>query len=154
MKSVLLSRSLMLLAAIILIGAGCKKIKRTENSVTVTEIPSGNPELEAGKGGSASFLLTPMHDGLYIDSCMMYVKYNSLVIPFNGRFDDSAWAVKDKNGVPVGTFRNLKPGNYYVYGQGWDLIRSVKVRGGLPFRVPEERKATAHTLIIQIHEYE
>lgn len=154
MKS-LLSRYLMLLAAVILIGTGCTKIKQRENSVTITETPSnGTPVNVGGKGGNATFRLTPVHEGLNIDSCMLYIKYDASVIPFNGKFDDSVWAVKAADGTPVGTFTGLKPGKYYLYGKGWDLVRSLKVKGGLPYVIPQEQKATTHTLIIPIEDYE
>ena len=74
MKSALLSRYLLLLAAVILVGTGCKKLKRTENSTTVTVTPNGNPKPTAGKGGNASFRITPNHDGIDVDSCKLYIK--------------------------------------------------------------------------------
>lgn len=155
MKSALLSRYLLLLAAVILVGAGCKKIKRTENSVTVTTNNGETPKTTGGKGGNASFEITPNHNGIDIDSCMVYIKYDASVIPANGRFDDSTWAVRaDKTQPPVATFWGLKPGNYYIYGKGWDLVRSQHVHGGLPFIILQDNTNTTHIYNLPLMEME
>ncbi|HEY9177442.1 MAG TPA: hypothetical protein VIN07_07105 [Flavipsychrobacter sp.] len=155
MKSALLSRYLLLLAAVILVGAGCKKIKRTENSVTVTTNNGETPKTTGGKGGNASFEITPNHDGIDIDSCMVYIKYDASVIPANGRYDDSTWAVREtKTQPPVATFSGLKPGNYYIYGQGWDLIRSQHVHGGLPYIILQDNTNTTHIFNLPLMQME
>ncbi len=155
MKSALLSRYLLLLAAVILVGAGCKKLKRTENSVTVTTNGGETPQSTGGKGGNASFEITPNHNGIDIDSCMVYIKYDASVIPQDGRFDDSAWAVREnKTTPPVAKFSWLKPGNYYVYAKGWDLIRSVHVHGGLPFIIIQDNVNTNHIYNLPLMEME
>lgn len=155
MKSALLSRYLLLLAAVILVGAGCKKLKRTENSVTVTTNGGETPKSTGGKGGNASFEITPNHNGIDIDSCMVYIKYDASVIPQDGRFDDSAWAVREtKTTPPVAKFSWLKPGNYYVYAKGWDLIRSVHVHGGLPFIIIQDNVNTNHIYNLPLMEME
>lgn len=154
MKSALLSRYLLLLAAVIFIGVGCKKIKQTENSTTVKYTPGTvAPKPVAGKGGGASLRITPNHDTLNIDSCMLYIKYDAQVVPFDGKYDDSAKALMIQ-GTPVATFSGLKTGNYYLLAKGWDLVRSQKVRGGLPFIVLEENANTVHSFVLPIQEYE
>lgn len=155
MKSALLSRYLLLLAAVILVGAGCKKIKRTENSVTVTTNGGETPKSTGGKGGNASFEITPNHDGVDIDSCKVFIKYDASVIPVNNQFDDSVWAVRDardRTKPPVATFSELKPGNYYIYAKGWDIIRSVHVHGGLPFIIIEDHVNTTHIFNLPLME--
>lgn len=155
MKSALLSRYLLLLAAVILVGAGCKKIKRTENSVTVTTNGGETPKSTGGKGGNASFEITPNHNGVDIDSCMVYIKYDASVIPVNNQYDDSTWAVRDERDAtkpPVATFSSLKPGNYYIYAKGWDIIRSVHVHGGLPFIIIEDHVNTTHIFNLPLME--
>ncbi|MBW7912235.1 MAG: hypothetical protein H3C54_00680 [Taibaiella sp.] len=157
MKSALLSRYLLLLATVILVGAGCKKIKRTENSVTVTTKGGETPKSTGGKGGNASFEITPNHNGIDIDSCMVYIKYDASVVPINGQYDDSTWAVrneKDKTQPPVAKFSGLKPGNYYIYGKGWDIIRSVHVHGGLPFIIIQDNVNTNHIYNLPLMETE
>ncbi len=73
----------------------------------------------AGKGGNAILKITPRHHGNQIDSCTIYVKYNAVDAPVNGRYDDSAKCILT-GGIPVATFSGLKKGNYYLYGYGWD----------------------------------
>ena len=131
-----------------MVGTGCKKLKRTENSTTVTVTPGGggNPQPTGGLGGNASLKITPEHDGVNIDSSIVYIKYNASVIPVNGQFDDSAWSVRGEGNEtrPIATFSGLKPGSYYVYSKGWDLIRSVHVHGGMRYIVPEDNQNTTH----------
>ncbi len=155
MKSALLSRYLLLLAAVILVGAGCKKIKRTENSVTVTSTTGQAPKPTGGKGGNASFKITPNHNGIDIDSCKVFIKYDASVVPVNGQYDDSVWAVRDDKNItkpPVATFSGLKPGNYYIYGEGWDIIRSQHVQGGLPFIIIQDNTNTTHIFNLPLME--
>lgn len=153
MKLLLHSRYLMMLvAAALVVSVGCSKIKQRENSVTVTETPGGDPTLVGGKGGYAGLKITPNHDNWNIDSCMVYVKYNTSVVPASGRYDDSVWVVK-KDGIPIGTFLNLKPGNYYIFGKGWDLVRSEKVRGGMPFIIPQDQSNAIHSIVLPVYDY-
>lgn len=93
-----------------------------------------------GAGGLATLKITPRHHGRQIDSCMIYVKYNTLnPPPADSSYDDSARCILI-NGVPTATFGNLKKGNYYFFGYGWDPLLSPPqaVRGGLPWIINEE----------------
>jgi len=152
MKSALLSRLLMLLAVVAVIGVGCRKIKHNSNSTTVTVSPSQTPKPVAGKGGNATLKITPNHDTLNIDSCMLYIKYDAAVVPFDSTYDDSVRAI-NTTGIPIATFSGLKPGNYYLFAKGWDLVRSEKVKGGLPFVILEENKNTIHSFVLPIQNY-
>lgn len=153
MKSALLSRSTLILAVVLLTGVGCRKLKHSESGKTVTQIQGEAPAPQGGKGGNATLKITPNHDGLNIDSCMVYIKYDASVIPFDNMFDDSTKARKI-DGVPVATFSGLKTGNYYIYGMGWDLVRSEKIRGGMPFIITEEHKGTTHSFNLAVMDYE
>ena len=151
MKSALLSRFLILLAATAFIGVGCKKITRT-NSTTVTVTPDQQyPKPIAGKGGNAAFRVIPNNNGIDVDSCMVYIKYDAAVVPIDGVYDDSTKA-KMVDGTPIASFDGLLPGNYYVFGKGWDIIRSQHVEGGIPFIVLEENKNTTHTFTLPLRE--
>ncbi|MCB9047759.1 MAG: hypothetical protein H6550_16610, partial [Chitinophagales bacterium] len=147
----------LILAAVTFLGVGCKKIKTTRNSNTVTiTTPGGDnvqPKPTAGPGGNAGFRVTPNHNGIDIDSCMVYIKYDAAVVPVDGKYDDSVWC-KMMDGKPVGSFDGLLPGNYYLLAKGWDLIRSQKVKGGLPFIILEENAGTTHSFVLPIHQYE
>lgn len=155
MKSALLSRVLILLAATSLIAVGCRKIKQNESSTVVTVSPEDQTDKPvAGYGGQASIYITPNHDGLNIDSCLVYIKFDSPVVPQNGKYDDSIWASPNENGLPVASFKKLLPGNYYLYADGWDLVRSQKVRGGLYYIVEEGNERTAHSFVLPVQDYE
>lgn len=94
-----------------------------------------DPEL-GGKGGSATLRVTPQHHGENIDSCTISIKYNAQDKPAN--YDEEVKCVME-NGKPVATFSNLKKGNYYVYGKGWDADIEQDVVGGIPYTITEEK---------------
>lgn len=91
----------------------------------------------AGKGGNAVLKITPRHHGTNIDSCTVYIKYNTKDLPGDGKYDDSAKCVPE-NGKPVATFSNLKKGDYYLFGSGWDPTIGEAVVGGSPYTISEE----------------
>lgn len=155
MKSAMLSRYLILFAVVILAGVGCKKIQSTSNTTTTTiTTPDGTTVVQPpGKGGNAAIAVTPRHGSLNIDSCLVFIKYDAAVVPKDGIYDDSVWA-NYSTGTPIATFKGLKPGNYYLFGRGWNLRASEKVRGGLPFIILEENATTTHTLVLPIETYE
>lgn len=122
-----------------------------EKTTTVPTAPTTTPTI-GGKGGNATLLVTPKHDGLYIDSCMVYIKYNAPVIPANNVYDDSIACV-EIDGKPTAKFTNLTSGEYYLYAKGWDIVRSEKVRGGMPYEVSDSTTKTYHTTILPIQDY-
>lgn len=91
-----------------------------------------------GKGGNATLRVNTFHHQRRIDSCMVYIKYNSQDAPANGRYDDSARIVKAPADT-VATFPGLKAGKYYLFGKGWDTGGPYAVQGGLPYTVTEEK---------------
>lgn len=94
----------------------------------------------AGKGGPTSLRVTPRHHSVPIDSCIVYIKYNAQDVPAGGVYDDSAQTQGEGNGVPAqATFPNLRPGNYYIFGRGFDRAGPYAVRGGTPFTIPTEK---------------
>lgn len=90
----------------------------------------------AGKGGNAILKITPQHHGQDIDSCKVYIKYNTLDAA--NSYDDSAWVIQ-VNERPVAMFSGLKKGNYYVFGKGWDPSIVQNVKGGIPYTITEEK---------------
>ncbi|MEO6832462.1 MAG: hypothetical protein ABI169_09670 [Chitinophagaceae bacterium] len=92
-----------------------------------------------GKGGNATLNVTPRHHGRQIDTCTIYIKYNSTDAPTNGQYDDSLQCVL-VGGIPVASFTNLKKGNYYLYGFGWDptLTPPQHVKGGYAYSIQTE----------------
>ena len=94
----------------------------------------------AGKGGAAAIVVYPAHHGetSTLDSMMVYIKYNTLNAPADGKYDDSA-ACTYVNSLPKCSFSNLWNGNYYLYAKGYDYAIAGRVRGGLPFRVQAQK---------------
>lgn len=149
MKSALFSRIMMPLAAVCLLAVGCSKIKHAQNYTTTNvETPPS-----AGKGGDAIIKLSVNHDNITIDSGTVYIKYNSPVVPKNANYDDSM-LIMDIKGAEMVMFEDLKPGDYYIFCRGWDIIRSEKVKGGLPFTILEKNAHTTHQFILPVNTYE
>ena len=107
----------------VLLSASCEKDKNEE------------PKLDAGKGGTATLKLTTQHHSAYIDSCMVYIAYNTLDAV--EEFDDSM-KVSLIDGKPQAIFTNLKNGDYYVYGEGYDPGIFEGVKGGIPVKVRDQ----------------
>lgn len=102
----------------------------------------------AGKGGNATFKITAQHNGTDIDSCQVFIKYNSL-IP-EGSYDDSAWCTLTDQKPPVVTFTNLRKGNYFIYAKGWDVFTSQTVQGSTFYTIQSDTTAT-YTILLPVH---
>src|SRR5437868_1517779 len=87
--------------------------------ITIFSCKPKEPVFVGGKGGTGVLLVTPQHHGRNIDSLTVYIKYNSL--DASDTYDDSAKCV-DLGAQPVATFSNLKRGDYYLYGYGYDTF--------------------------------
>ena len=105
-----------------------------------------------GRGGSASVMVYPQHHGnaTALDSVKIYIKYDALDAPSDGRYDDSVnWAPGSGGTVPNGTFTGLWNGDYYIFAKGYDYNVAQRVRGGLPFTV---RAQQSHSLTLPVGE--
>ncbi len=128
--------TVLLLAVITILIYSCDK-KSSNSTLTKTETPV------AGTGGLNTFNIIPIHDSIAIDSCMIYIKYNTTVTPV--AYDDS-FKCKLVDGQPTATFTMLKPGVYYVFGKGWDIIRSQTVVGSQPYTIKTDSAVNTITL--------
>ena len=90
--------------------------------------------------------ITPKHHASNIDSCRVYIRYNTLDAAAS--YDDSTWVVME-NGQPVATFSGLKNGNYYLFGRGWDPAIVQAVRGGIPHTISEQK---TYNLVLPVSE--
>ena len=102
----------------------------------------------AGKGGNGTLKVTPKHDSSEIDSCTIYIKYNSLGVATI--YDDSVKVVQVNNS-PVATFGGLKKGHYYLYGKGWDTSINEAVMGGLPYELQQESAVSITLPVTEDH---
>lgn len=116
--------SVLLLMAVVLTTVSCNRRDRGTENI-------------GGKGGNAVLNVTPAHHGNNIDSCTIYIKYDAQDLPTS--FDDSVVCVMT-NGKPVASFSQLKNGNYYLTGKGWDPSIVNEVTGGIPFTITEQKE--------------
>lgn len=88
-----------------------------------------------GKGGKATLRVTPRHHLRNLDTCVVYIYYNSKQM--RSSFDDTAY-VKYIDGRSMVIFDSLKRGDYFLYAKGlnYDIEDSNKtVTGGAYFTV-------------------
>ncbi len=105
------------------------------------------PLVLAGKGGNATLRITAVHGGgaEAIEDAMLYIKYNSKDKPADDRYDDSVACniVDDKS---MGAFTDLKKGDYYIFGTGYNPDHGDIVKGGLPYTIDDENMVYNITL--------
>jgi len=63
-------------------------------------------------------------------------------------YDDSVQTTM-QNGIPTAVFTQLKKGNYYLYGTGFDTSVMQNVKGGIPYIIENE---TTQTIYLPITE--
>lgn len=93
----------------------------------------------AGKGGTATLRVIPQFNGADVDSCKIYIKYNTLDV--QTVFDDSL-SVRYSDGRPTAVFYPLKSGNYFLYAKGWYIKNSLPVSGTLSHTITEKTATT------------
>ena len=92
------------------IAIGCRK----------NEYNAPAAEPQAGKGGKAKLTVSAKRYEKQTDSCTVYLQYNTLTAPKDGKYDDTA-NVKNVNGRFQVTFDSLKQGKYFIFCKGRDL---------------------------------
>ena len=111
--------------------------------------------VKAGKGGSSVLQVMPIHDTVNVDSGMVYIKYNTDVVPTaTHMYDDSAlvapyYNVNTNTTVNRVTFSGLKKGQYLLYSKSWDKVRSQTVSGSRPYEITTD--FTTYNLELQLH---
>lgn len=96
----------------------------------------------AGLGGSARLIVNAYHHTQPIDSCTIYIKFNSSEAPADNQYDLSQKLSKDSNGNSYTIFEGLKAGDYYLFGSGWDPAIAEQVKGGIPYTIETEADLT------------
>jgi hypothetical protein len=93
----------------------------------------------AGLGGSANIKISAKHHAANIDSCTIYIKFNSSEAPANlSEYDLSQQLALDANNNSNTIFTGLKTGDYYIFAYGWDPAISANVKGGIPYTIKQE----------------
>lgn len=105
----------------------------------------------AGLGGNAKLKIAAKHHGITIDSCTISIKFNSLDAPNNGMYDLTQKVKKGIAGESFTIFEGLKPGDYYVYGLGWDSSISNNVKGGIPYTIKDETDLSIIVPVTETH---
>ena len=90
-----------------------------------------------GKGGNATLMITPVHFGLNVDSCTVYIKYGATEMPANNVYDDSGKCFK-MDTIPVVVFAHLTKGQYYIFGDGYHKVYYAFVKGGISMTISNE----------------
>ena len=116
-----------------------------------TSILSCNKKPLAGLGGNAVITARCQHHGSSIDSATVYIKYNSLEAVNISEYNNSKKLSKDSNNQYTVQFDGLKPGDYYLFAQGWDPSISNNVKGGIPFTIKQEDKFALIIPVTEVH---
>lgn len=106
--------------------------------ISLFMIGSCTKKPSAGLGGNANLKVKAFHHSSTIDSCTIYIKFNTSEAVSLSEYDLSQKIVKDSIGNSYTIFAGLKKGDYYIYGEGWDRSISNNVKGGLPYTIKEE----------------
>lgn len=105
----------------------------------------------AGLGGKAQLTIQCQHHGINIDSATVYIKYNSLEAVNISEYNNSKVLSKNNNNQYTAQFDGLKPGDYYLFAQGWDPSIANNVKGGIPFSIKEEDTFSLIIPVTEVH---
>lgn len=105
----------------------------------------------AGLGGNANLKITAIHHAAVIDSCKVYIKFNSSEAVTLGEYEVSEWVKKDSLGNSYVIFKGLKKGDYYIYGEGYDPSILNTVKGGIPYTIEEETDLSINLPVTEVH---
>lgn len=90
-------------------------------------------------GGSATITITSTHHGKKIPLTNVYIKYGAREFP--GQDVSSYDAVQTSNLEGKATFEDLRYGDYFFYGVGYDSAIQAPVMGGIGLSIKwKERK--------------
>ncbi len=97
----------------------------------VLTITSCGPE--GGIGGDSSIVFTAKHHDDLIPFCKVFIKYDTQSFPGvdTTAYDDM---ITTDNSA-AGSFTDLKKGNYYLYGVGYDSAIAEPMYGGIPVSI-------------------
>jgi hypothetical protein len=110
-----------------------------------------NKKERAGYGGNANLKLVAKHHGLVIDSVTFYVKFDATDAPSESSYDITQKGITIAPGNTSVTITGLKKGDYYIYAKGWDPSISNDVKGGIPFKITEEKDYDVIVAVTEIH---
>jgi hypothetical protein len=103
-----------------------------------------------GTGGTTDVATIVKHHEKVIPGATVYVKYGAKDFPGEDVSKYDASKVVDKNGHVH--FDDLKKGNYYFYGVGYDSSIAMIVKGGTPMDITRKHKNQHVDLIVAVTE--
>jgi hypothetical protein len=66
-------------------------------------------------------------------------------------YDITQKVEKNIAGESYTIFKGLKPGDYYIYGLGWDPSISNNVKGGIPYTIKDETDLSIIVPVTETH---
>ncbi|WP_276131879.1 hypothetical protein [Polluticoccus soli] len=102
-----------------------------------------------GKGGTGILRITLQHHDRILDTAgIVYMAYG-MEAPGDGKYADSVKCINE-NGQHVAIFNNLRKGEYYLYGKGFDSKAGAMIAGGNGYLLREE-KTVDYVLSVSTH---
>lgn len=102
-------------------------------------------------GGNATINIIPRYLNKDVDSCVVYIYYNSKRAPELMSQYDNQSATTPATGRPTASFSGLKLGDYYFYGEGYDAANNWVLKGGATFKVIDSIPGTSYTVLLDLH---
>ncbi len=99
---------------------------------------------KAGTGGNSTLVVYLKHHSLVIPNHIgspdtVFLKFNAKDLPGTTAADFDTYFVGE-DGEDHVHCEELKPGNYYLYGAGFDTTISQRVTGGIPITIKHSDK--------------
>jgi len=114
--------------------------------LVLTSVLGCRKKKNAGLGGENELQITVKHHTVVLDSITVYVKFNEQDAPESTSEYEISAEVKEYDGKQMAIFTDLKDGEYYLYGEGWDPSLPANVKGGLPISICEESSPIEYDL--------
>lgn len=137
---------------VILLLASSIAVISCNDSDDDTTIPTPD---KGGKGGSSTLYVKPIHDTVNVDSGMVYIKYDTDIVPSSvSMYDDSTlvvpfYNVNTNTTSNIAIFNTLRKGRYVVYSKSWDKVRSQTVTGSRAYQITKD--LTTFNLELQLY---
>jgi hypothetical protein len=93
----------------------------------------------AGLGGNANLNIQAQHHGESLDSMIIFVKFNAQDAPSDDEYELHKMVDKEGKNKNFSQFIGLKKGDYYLFAKGWDASIAKEVKGGIPFKIDDEK---------------
>jgi hypothetical protein len=93
-----------------------------------------------GPGGKSSVSGTVVHHDITIPNSVVYIKYDAKEFPGTDVSKYDASITTDANAHYE--FKDLRKGDYYLYGVGFDNTISEEVRGGIGIKLKYNKESS------------